>query len=139
MMKHILVVEDDEGLREVFQAILEGEGYQVTPSPHIFENVADVERLHPDLVLLDIWLDTPNDGFAMLQMLRSSSRTRSLPVIFCTVAALSSIQKKVETLREQGQAVIYKPFDLHDLLQTIRETLPPDGESGASISKENVG
>jgi two-component system response regulator VicR len=137
-MPHILVVEDDESLRELFQIILEDEGYQVTLSSSIFENIADVEQLHLDLVLLDVWVDEQFDGFTMLQMLRSSPSTRELPVIFCTVAALSQIREKVETLREQGISVIYKPFEVQDLVQAIREALPLPGKPAVSLSEENI-
>jgi two-component system, OmpR family, response regulator VicR len=129
-MPHILVIEDDAGLRETFQLILENEGYQVSLFASIFEDAAAVERLHPDLILLDVWVEGMNDGFTMLQMLRSSPRTRSLPVIFCTVAAHPKIHEKVEALREQGLPVIYKPFDLQDLLQAVRKSL--------SLEKEQI-
>lgn len=137
-MSHILVVEDDESLRELFQAILEGEGYHVSLSSSIFEDVAEVERLHPDLVLLDVWVDDVNDGFTMLQMLRSSPSTSSLPVILCTVAALPQIRVQVEALQEQGLPVIYKPFEVQDLVQAIRKVLPLDRESIAPVAKENA-
>lgn len=127
-MPHILVIEDDPGLRETFQLILENEGYQVSLSASIFEDAAAVERLHPDLILLDVWVEGMNDGFTMLQMLRSFPSTNSLPVIFCTVAAHPKIHEKVETLREQGLPVVYKPFDLQDLLRAVRESLPLNKE-----------
>lgn len=125
-MPHILVIEDDESLRETFQSILENEGYQVSLSASIVEDVAEVEQLHPDLVLLDVWLNDMNDGFTMLQMLRSSPSTSSLPVIFCTVAAHPRIHEKVEALREQGLPVIYKPFNLQDLLRAVQGSLSLD-------------
>jgi CheY-like chemotaxis protein len=127
-MPHILVIEDDAGLRETFELILENEGYQVSLSASIFEDAADVERLHPDLILLDVWVEGMNDGFTMLQMLRSSPRTSSLPVVFCTVAAHPKIHEKVEALREQGLPVVYKPFDLQDLLRAVRKSLALDKE-----------
>jgi DNA-binding response OmpR family regulator len=125
MTRHILVIDDDAPLLEVYQALLEEEGYQVTLSTTTFENASDVEQLHPDLILLDVWLGSRGpdmeDGLILLQRLRSYPPTSSLPVILCTAASFKSVRDHVEALREQGVPVIYKPFDMNELVQTIKD------------------
>ena len=127
MAQHILVIDDDEALLEFYQAALEHAGYEVSLSPTVFEDVADVERLHPDLLILDVKLSQADDGLTQLEQLRSYPPTRSLPVILCTAAAAKPTRERVEGLRQQGVPVVYKPFEIEKLFQTIRRALPPTG------------
>src|SRR5690349_16290660 len=112
MAQRILVIDDDEALLELYEAILEQEGYEVSLSPTVFADAADVERIHPDLVLLDVKISQADDGLTQLEQLRSYPPTRSLPVILCTAAAIRSTRERVEALRQQGVPVVYKPFEL---------------------------
>jgi CheY-like chemotaxis protein len=117
MAQHILVIDDDDDLRDLFQAALEQAGYEVSLSPTVYADVADVERLQPDLLLLD--------GLTQLEQLRSYPPTRSLPIILCTAAAARPVRERVEALRRHGVPVVYKPFEMENLFQTIRRVLPP--------------
>ncbi|HEU5383593.1 MAG TPA: response regulator [Ktedonobacteraceae bacterium] len=123
MARHILVVEDDEFLLELYNVLLQDEGYQVSLFDTIFEHVTEVERLHPDLIILDAKLNDREDGLDLLQQLLSYPPTRSLPVLLCTAASAKSTRERVEAFRLQGVPVIYKPFDINELLQTIADIL----------------
>lgn len=123
MARHILVVEDDESLLEMYEWLLQGEGYQVSLFNTTFEHVAAVEQLHPDLIILDAKLSDREDGLDLLQQLRSYPPSRSLPVLLCTAAASKGTRERVEAFRLQGVPVIYKPFDIDELLRTIADML----------------
>ena len=125
MAQRILVIDDDEALLELYQAVLEHAGYEVSLSPTVFADVSEVEQLHPDLLLIDVKVSQAEDGLIQLEQLRSHPPTRSLPVILCTAAAARRTREQVEALRQQGVPVIYKPFDIEKLFQTIRRVLPP--------------
>ena len=127
MAQRILVIDDDEALLELYQAILEDAGYEVSLSPTVFADVSDVEQLHPDLLLLDVKISQAEDGLTQLEQLRSYPPTRSLPVILCTAAAAKPTRERVEALRQQGVPVVYKPFDIEKLFQMIQRVLPPAG------------
>jgi CheY-like chemotaxis protein len=136
MAQHILVIDDDEDLLELYRAALEHVGYEVSLSSTVFENVADVERLHPDLLLLDVKVSQQDDGLTQLEQLRTYPPTRSLPIILCTAAAAKPVRERVEGLRRQGVPVVYKPFEIEKLFQTIRRVLPPaGGEKNTSTRK----
>ena len=130
MAQHILVIDDDEALLELYQEALKHAGYEVSLSPTVFADVTDVERLHPDLLLLDVKISQAADGLTQLEQLRSYPPTRSLPVILCTAAVARPTRERVEALRQQGVPVVYKPFEIEKLFQTIRRVLPPAGEEG---------
>ena len=122
MAPHILVVNDDQSLLDLYQLLFEEVGFRVTQSLMTFEDVTDVEKLHPDLVLLDMKFGRDDAGLLLMQKLKLYPPTRSLPLILCAVPS-KLIAEQEEVLRQKGIPVIYKPFDLDELLMTIRNVL----------------
>ncbi len=97
--RRILVVEDDPGTQELFTSALEGVGIQVTLAGNGEEAEAALERIDPDLILLDLVMPIM-DGTAFLQRLRTDLGRTEIPVIICTGKALSPDERK----RLLGQA-----------------------------------
>ena len=54
MAASILVINDDQSILELFHLILENEGYEVSSSLVVYEDVKDVEQLNPALIILDV-------------------------------------------------------------------------------------
>lgn len=129
MTRHILVVDDDFPLLGMYRAILEEEGYQVSLFHKPFEDLAEVERLHPDLLILDVRMHAEADGLTLFEQLRSYPPTHSLPILLCTAASFKNVRERVEALREQGVPVVYKPFDVEAFLRVIQEALRNDEET----------
>ncbi|GLV58414.1 hypothetical protein KDH_52470 [Dictyobacter sp. S3.2.2.5] len=79
MGHHILVVDDDEGIVEVVQIVLEGEGYVVRTATNKddLQNIADDL---PDLILLDVLL-SGDDGREICRKLKGDEATKHIPVI----------------------------------------------------------
>ena len=125
MATRILVINDDESILELFHLILEGEGYEVHSSVEAIENVKDVESLKPDVVILDLKMGAQQLGWIMMQKIRMYPPTRHIPMILCT-AALNEVKEQEATLQDKGIPVIYKPFDMDELLQAIKNVLPSD-------------
>jgi DNA-binding response OmpR family regulator len=122
MAKHILVIDDALDLLQLLSVFLEEEGYEVVLSATPFHQVAEVEQIHPDLIILDIVFGQEQTGWQMLDALRSNRSTSGIPVVICS-AALLRVQKQEDSLKEQGIPVVYKPFDIDVLLDTIRTLL----------------
>ncbi len=109
----VLLVEDDEPLREALSEALRNEGYRVA-------SVADGrlalrwlgEHARPALILLDLWM--PNgDGWQLRQELRSHDHLRDIPVVVMTaVPQQSAVVLGV-------RAVLEKPVTLPHLLETV--------------------
>ena len=124
MAAPILVINDDHAILELFRLLLEEEGYQVNLSLIAFEDVREVEKLAPSLIILDLKVGRDNQGMLLLQQLRMYRPTMAIPIILCT-AAMQMIREQEETLRLKGIPVVYKPFDVDELLAVVRQALVP--------------
>jgi CheY-like chemotaxis protein len=123
MSSRILVINDDQSTLELFQLILESDGYEVLLAQRAMEGVSQIEQQHPHLIILDVKLGTGADGLRFLHDIRRYPPTTALPVILCT-AAVGEMCEHEEVLRQEGIPVLYKPFDLDELLQAIHQCLP---------------
>jgi CheY-like chemotaxis protein len=123
----ILVIDDDDALLDLFRLLLEEEGYTVVTSKTAFEQMSEVEQLKPHLIILDIMMGRHYEGLLLLEKLRLYPPTRAIPVILCT-AATNVIREQEETLQQKGVPILYKPFELEELLQVIHSLLPSDTE-----------
>ncbi len=123
MASHVLVIDDDQSLLELYQMLLEAEGYQVTTSRVAYEQVSDVENLRPDLILMDMKLGNQESGFLLVQKLRLYRPTKDIPLIICT-AAVQTVREQEEIFREKRIPIIYKPFEVDELLHVIYQSLP---------------
>ena len=117
--ERILVVDDDEALRETLAEVLDSEGYEVAA---VGDGAAALERLdgHPtDLVILDVMLPRMDAYAFRMAQLRDDADGGDPPVI-----VLSAVPDVAEAAtRLEAAAWIAKPFRLDDLLRRVRETL----------------
>jgi CheY-like chemotaxis protein len=123
MKSHILIIDDDQSILEMMRLVLEEEGgYRVTTAESTFEEVADIERLQPDLILLDFLLQGRNTGWNFLQKLKLHRPTKDIPIVLCT-AALSDVKEQESILIQKGIPILYKPFDVDELLHIVDQIL----------------
>lgn len=113
----ILVVDDDEGIVEVVQIVLEGEGYEVRTGT----NRACLQNLDvspPDLILLDVLL-SGDDGRAICRTLKSDPLTQHIPVI------MLSAHSDASKVADDGGAddFLEKPFDVDVLIEMVAKHL----------------
>ena len=81
--KHILLVEDDEFLAELYATKLNLEGFEVSLASDGEKGLKLIKEENPDLVLLDIIMPKM-DGFEVLKQIKSDKKTKSIPVILLT-------------------------------------------------------
>ena len=123
MKSHILIIDDDQSILEMMRLVLEEEGnYRVTTAESTFEEVADIERLQPDLILLDFLLQGRNTGWNFLQKLKLHRPTKDIPIVLCT-AALADVKEQEPILIQKGIPILYKPFDVDELLHIVDQIL----------------
>jgi DNA-binding NtrC family response regulator len=114
----ILVVDDEEALRIVLSAELEGEGYQVNNAADGQEAINILKRQEFDLILLDIKM--PNvDGFEVLKFVKE--RLPKTKVIMLT--GFADLKNAIESKKLGAEDFISKPYDLVDLLTTVERVL----------------
>jgi two-component system phosphate regulon response regulator PhoB len=109
------VIEDDAETGRLIQMALEGEGYRVVHQETGMAGLIAAEELRPSVVLLDLMLPGAA-GWTVLRRLKSRPDTSAIPVIV-TSAVTSLLSQEEMALAE---AVLTKPFDLRELLETIR-------------------
>lgn len=131
--KRILVVDDEETLRDTLAFNLEAEGYAVTTAASAEEALA-LPLQEFDLVLLDIMMGEIS-GTQLARILKANPDTSGIPVIFCT--ARDTEDDEVRGLELGADDYITKPFSLRALLARVQAVLrraaspqPPE-EGGA--------
>jgi two-component system, OmpR family, alkaline phosphatase synthesis response regulator PhoP len=119
--KKVLLIEDEEDIREIASLSLESIGGWETILASDGRLGIEQARLHrPDAILLDVMMPGM-DGPTTLTCLRSTPETRDIPVIFMTAKVMSSERSKLAGLGVQG--FIAKPFDPLTLPAEIRAVL----------------
>ena len=83
---HVHILNDDDELLTLYQEILTPEGFGVTIAKLPFMHPHDIERLKPNLVILDLKFGSQMEGWKLLQMLRMYPPTAGVPIIICTAA-----------------------------------------------------
>ena len=123
MAEHILVINDTQEILELFRELLEVEaGYRVTLYSYTPQNIREIERIKPDLIILDYIMGTERIGWQTLQKLKMRRSTANIPVIICT-AAVREVREIEGDLEAKGVTVVAKPFDIDDLFEAVRRTL----------------
>jgi DNA-binding response OmpR family regulator len=112
------VVDDDPELQNLVGFALSREGYEVIRANDAFEGLAAIEKQPLDLALLDVMMPKM-DGLMMLSKLREQNK--ELRVIIMT--ALTTPETAVSALRDQACDFLIKPFDLDQLISSIRAAL----------------
>lgn len=112
--KKIMIADDDPGIVDAIEMLLEFEGYQVS-STFDGSTVLDMKMELPDLLLLDIWM-SGEDGRDICKKLKQIEATKNIPVIM--VSASKDI--KESALAAGADDFLAKPFEMNDLLTKIR-------------------
>lgn len=117
----LLVVEDEESLREALKLNLELEGYEITTADNGPSVIKMVKNEHFDLILLDIMLPDM-DGIAVCETIRMQHN--DVPIMF--LSARNTGADRVEGLKKGGDDYMTKPFNLEELLLRIDKLLVKD-------------
>jgi CheY-like chemotaxis protein len=119
--KRILVIDDEDGIREIIQICLEAvAGWQVLTAASGSEGLASAQSTLPDAILLDVMMPDL-DGPTTFRQLQANAATQHIPTILLTAKAKISEQQQFINLGVTG--VITKPFKAQDLVNQIREIL----------------
>ncbi len=122
MPSRIMVINDTQEILELFQDLLTDEGYEVVLYSYGIKDLDDVERVKPDLIILDHIIGGEAVGWQMLQKLKMKRSTAKIPIIVCT-AAVNAVSEMEGYLKAKNIGVVLKPFDIDDLLIAVRRAL----------------
>ena len=118
-MSHILIVEDELHIQKLVKIILEKNSYQVSTASSGEEALEklEVEKINPDLVLLDIMMPGI-DGLQVLKKIKSNELTKNIMVVMLT--ALSQENVVIQGIKSGAKGYIRKPFHPKDLVERVK-------------------
>ena len=120
--KHVLVVNDTEEIIELFRDILEGMGHRVTATSYAPEDLEEIKKVAPELVILDLIMGGEKQGWQLAQKMRMSRDTEAIPIIICT-AATEDVREQEGWLTANAIKVVLKPFTVDDLEHAIGKAM----------------
>jgi len=117
----VLVVSDNPELLDVLKLILEDEGMRVATSLQ-HPAASQLQDGNPSAMVLDLLSELDEQGWEFLTTVRLDPVLRKIPIVVCTAASrpLAGLQEK---LAAQGVRVVYKPFEIDDLLSQLEAAL----------------
>jgi DNA-binding response OmpR family regulator len=125
-MARILVVDDDPDIRFAVSLCLRKEGYEVQTAASRAEGMAALTSGSPDLLILDVMMELPDDGIAMAQELRRAGRR--LPIVMLTsVGKVTGMHFDKNDDLVPVDAFFEKPVRPDVLLLKVRELLGDRG------------
>jgi two-component system phosphate regulon response regulator PhoB len=119
-MSRVLVVEDESAIAELISINLRHAGHEVSIAATADQAQSEVDRVLPDLVVLD-WMLPGQSGLALAKRWRGQTRTRELPLIMLTARAEEA--DKIAGLDAGADDYLVKPFSTNELMARIRAVL----------------
>jgi len=120
-----MLVEDDNNLREIYQARLNSEGYETVTASDGEEALSIVGKEKPDLIILDVMMPKIS-GFDTLDLLKNSPVTKSIKVIMMTALSQAEDRARAQKLGAQNY-LVKSQVTLEDIVKAIKDAL--DGTS----------
>ena len=117
----VLLVDDDEKVRELVRVNLEFEGYKVREAGSAEEGLSAIEEAKPDIVLLDVMMPQ-TDGWEMLRKIQEQYGASAIPVVMFSGKVDEKMLAQAST--RGVKAFVGKPFDLQQLIDQTKQIAP---------------
>ncbi len=120
-MSRIMIVDDDDSLRQLLRLTLPTEGFEIVEAADGEEALAAVAARKPDAIVLDLMMPKL-DGFSVLERLQADPETRLLPVVVLTARRLSAEERS--SLKDRAVSLLEKSdYSADELRRLIRQAL----------------
>ena len=126
MQKKILIIDDDIDLVEAMRLTLENAGFDVIDAQDGQKGLEKIEKEKPDLVLLDVMMETQDEGFHIAYQIRSNEETADLPIIMLTAVGAEtgfSFDKEKDEDFLPVDEFIEKPINPDTLIECVQKNL----------------
>jgi CheY-like chemotaxis protein len=133
MPKKVLLVEDDNNLKEIFQMRLQAEGYNIVTAADGEEGLVISLKEKPDLIIADIMMPKLS-GFEMVENMRASPEMKDVKVIMMTALGQAEDQARGEKLGVV-KYLVKSQVTLEDLARVVKEVLGPGDPQGAAAAQ----
>jgi DNA-binding NtrC family response regulator len=118
-LRRILFVDDEDGIRSTLPRILENNGFAVTAVGTVSEALAQVNRTKYDVLLSDLNIKEPEDGFLVIAAMRLF-QPKCINII---LTAYPTVDNAVQGIRHAIDDYFIKPVDVEDLVNAINQKL----------------
>ena len=128
-MAKILLVEDDNNLREIYEARLQAEGYEIVAAPDGEAALVVAKKELPDLVISDVMMPRIS-GFEMLDIMRNTEGLKHVKVIMLTALGQAEDKTRADALGAD-KYLVKSQVTLEDIVKSAAELLGTDSGSAA--------
>jgi len=125
----LLLVEDDNNLREIYEARLSAEGYDITTAQNGEEALSVAKSVHPDLIISDVMMPRIS-GFEMLDILRNTDELKNTKIIMLTALGQAEDRGRADNLGAD-RYLVKSQVTLEDIVKAAEELLS-DTPAGAA-------
>ena len=122
-MKKILVIDDENNIREILAEFFTLQGFDVKTAENGKEGLNIFNEFHPDVALVDLLMPVMN-GFETIKHIKSKETTKYIPIIMIT--ARGQVSTEQEVLELGADYFLNKPFNPNDLLENVQRILGSD-------------
>lgn len=117
--KKILLVDDDKDFRRATRKILESDGYQVIEAENSVEGLGKAESEVPDLLIIDVIMDSYTEGFNMVQKLAENEKIKDIPRIILSTLGIKQDLDMISPEELRTEFILQKTVKKEELLRTI--------------------
>ena len=132
----VLLVDDDEAVRDMMSMTLEGKGFEVVPAANVVEALKLISTETFDVLITDLHMPNPSDGFAVVTAMRHAQPS----ALTLLVSGYPDVKSAMEAILLQADDIIVKPFEpkkianvVHDKLKTRKVAARTQKERVAAI------
>jgi DNA-binding response OmpR family regulator len=130
----VLLVDDDDGVRAMMNAMLERKGFEVVAAASVTEALRHIATESFDVLITDLHMPDPGDGFTVVTAMRHS-QPNALTLL---VSGYPDVQSAMTAILMEADEIIVKPFDVGKLAELVRTRLA-SRKPAARVDKERVG
>ena len=123
---NILIVDDDPDITEAIKIVLEHQDYKVKTAGGIEQAMESLKAERPDLIILDVMMDTQQDGFILSRQLKEEDDYKDIPILMLTAVNQEhgfSLTVGPDDSWNPVDCFIDKPVDQNTLHEKIKELL----------------
>ena len=136
MSARILIVEDEDAIREMLSFVLDQQGFNIVEAEDYQQGLDRLVEPYPDLILLD-WMLPGGSGINLAKQIKRSDYTRNIPIIMLT--ARGEEEDKIRGLEVGADDYMTKPFSPKELVARIKAVLRRAAPTALEESIDAVG
>jgi two-component system phosphate regulon response regulator PhoB len=121
--KTILLVDDDKDFRRATRKILESDGYGVIEAENSVEGLEKAEAELPDLLIIDVIMDSYTEGFNMVQKLAENEKIKDIPRIILSTLGIKQDLDMIAPEELSTEFILQKTVKKEELLRTVETAL----------------